>query len=32
MEKPTDNTIITNFNLLGVLAAYSLLALSIWIT
>lgn len=32
MEQKTDNTLIINFNLLGVLAAYVLLSISIWIT
>ena len=30
-QKP-DNAMIVNFNLLGVIAAYTLLAMSIWIT
>lgn len=32
MENKTDNSLIINFNLMGVLAAYVLLAMSIWIT
>ena len=32
MHKQTDNTLIINFNLLGVIVAYGMLALSIWIT
>ena len=32
MEMKTDNTVILNFNLLGVLVAYGMLAMSIWIT
>ena len=32
MNKQTDNTLIINFNLLGVIVAYGMLALSIWIT
>ncbi len=32
MELRNDNTLILNFNLLGVLIAYGMLALSIWIT
>jgi len=32
MELRNDNTLILNFNLLGVLVAYGMLALSIWIT
>jgi len=32
MEMKTDNTVILNFNLLGVIIAYGMLAMSIWIT
>ena len=32
MENANDNRLIINFNLLGVVAAYVLLGLSIWIT
>ncbi|MDA8586387.1 hypothetical protein N9L47_08980 [Rhodobacteraceae bacterium] len=32
MEHQNDNRLIINFNLLGVLAAYVLLGISIWIT
>ena len=32
MEPRTDNTVILNFNLLGVIVAYGMLAMSIWIT
>ena len=32
MENHTDNSLIINFNLLGVMAAYVLLGMSIWIT
>ena len=32
MENHTDNSLIINFNLLGVVAAYVLLGMSIWIT
>ena len=32
MESRTDNTVILNFNLLGVIIAYGMLAMSIWIT
>ncbi len=32
MENQNDNTLIINFNLLGVVAAYVLLAISLWIT
>lgn len=32
MELKNDNTVILNFNLLGVIVAYGMLALSIWIT
>lgn len=32
MDKATDNTLIINFNLLGVFIAYGMLALSIWVT
>ena len=32
MENHHDNTLIINFNLLGVVAAYVLLGMSIWIT
>ena len=32
MENKTDNGVIINFNLLGVITAYGLLATSIWIT
>ncbi len=32
MEHSNDNRVIINFNLLGVVAAYVLLGLSIWIT
>ncbi len=32
MELRNDNTLILNFNFFGVLVAYGMLALSIWIT
>lgn len=32
MENTNDNRVIINFNLIGVVAAYVLLGLSIWIT
>lgn len=32
MEKQGENALIINFNLLGVMVAYGMLALSIWIT
>lgn len=32
MDKQIDNTLIMNFNFLGVVVAYGMLALSIWIT
>ena len=32
MELRTDNTVILNFNLFGVLVAYGMLAMSIWVT
>ena len=32
MHNQSDNTLIINFNLLGVIVAYGMLALSIWIT
>lgn len=32
MENQTDNSLIMNFNFLGVVIAYGMLALSIWIT
>lgn len=32
MENQTDNSLIMNFNFLGVVIAYGMLAMSIWIT
>ena len=32
MEQQNDNSVIMNFNLLGVVVAYGMLAMSIWIT
>lgn len=32
MEFKSDNSVIINFNLLGVMVAYGMLAMSIWIT
>ena len=32
MEQQQDNSVIMNFNLLGVVVAYGMLAMSIWIT
>ena len=32
MDHDNDNSLIINFNLLGVVAAYSLLGISLWIT
>jgi hypothetical protein len=32
MDNQTDNSLIMNFNFLGVIIAYGMLALSIWIT
>lgn len=29
--QPTDNTLITNFNLAGVIASYAFLGLSLWV-
>ncbi len=32
MHMPNDNSVILNFNFLGILVAYGMLAMSIWIT